>query len=120
MAKKKKKKQTLVDTGVPAQLLYDLVEKHSGNVHPDYCFYHKEYEKKVAGKTVPVIEEAVCRKIDQKTFNCIAYTNPTAVIKPDNPILGCAFSPCEIKTEETVLKINPIKAAKRARKLGLK
>ena len=46
MAKKRKKKtETESRNGVKALPLYDLVKEKNGNVHPDYCFYHKEWEE---------------------------------------------------------------------------
>jgi hypothetical protein len=125
MAKKKKKRQddNVQQVQVNALPLYDLVKEKNGNVHPDYCFYHREWDEEVgvAKKIVRKIESGVCRKINLDTLCCNSYPNPVTMIRPDNPLLGCPFSPVELnKTKgETILKINPIKAAKRARRLGL-
>jgi hypothetical protein len=123
MAKKRKKKSEDISStnGVKALPLYDLVKEKNGNVHPDYCFYHREWEEERGSKKYPMMEEGVCNKINLKTLCCDSYPDPVKVIRPDNPNLGCAMSPAERnkKKVETVIKINPIKAAKRARKQGL-
>jgi hypothetical protein len=121
MAKKRKKEKVESQNGVKALPLYDLVKEKNGNVHPDYCFYHIEWDEEVGmnKKIVHKVESGVCKKINLDTLCCIPYPNPTTVIKPHNPLLGCPFSPVELNKNkvETVIKINPIKASKRARRM---
>lgn len=120
MAKKKKKENEGQQMQVDVLPLYDAVKEKNGNVHPDYCFYHKEWDEEqgYSRKIVRMIDSGICRKIDLNTMCCISYPNPTAVIKPYNPLAGCSFSPVELKKNqgETILKINPLKASKRARR----
>jgi len=121
MARKKKKEDNVQQqVQVNALPLYDLVIEKNGNVHPDYCFYHREWDEEVGinKKIVHKVEAGVCRKINLETMCCGSYPNPTTVIKPYNPLLGCPFSPVELNKAkgETVLKINPLKASKRARR----
>ena len=120
MAKKKKKEDQVQQTQVNALPLYDLVKEKNGNVHPDYCFYHREWDEEqgIAKKIVHMVDSGVCRKINLETMCCGSYPNPTTMIKPYNPLLGCPFSPVELNKAkgETVLKINPLKASKRARR----
>ncbi len=118
MATEKKNQTEQLGIGIPALALYDLVKEKNGNVHPDYCFYHREWEEQRGSKTVPMKEEAVCNKINLDTLCCNSYPDPTKMIRPDNFLLGCAMSPTERKSKETVLKINPIKLSKRLRREG--
>ena len=119
MAKKRKKEKVESQNGVKALPLYDLVKEKNGNVHPDYCFYHKEWEETFGSKTKKFQEEGVCNKIDLNTLCCISYPDPNKMIRPDNPMLGCPLSPVEKnkKKGETIVKINPLKASKRARRM---
>ncbi len=125
MAKGKKKKQKKeVEIGnsvVDVRTLYDLVKEKNGNVHPDYCFFYKEWEEErgFGNKIVPMKDEGLCNKVNLDTLCCNSYLDPVKMIRPDNPKLGCAMSPTEGKSKETVLKINPIKLSKRLRKQGL-
>lgn len=118
--KKKKKKVESQNNGVDVRTLYNLVKEKKGNVHPDYCFFYREWEEERGSKTYPMKEEGMCNKINLDTLCCISYPDPVRMIRPDNPKLGCAQSPVERnKKKEIVVKINPIKAAKRARRDGL-
>lgn len=118
--KKTQEKTNDGNGSVAALTLYDLVKEKNGNVHPDYCFYHREWEETRSGNTHPMKEEAVCDKIDLDTLCCTSYPDPIKIIRPDNFLLGCAMSPAEKnkKKAETVLKINPIKLSKRLRREG--
>ena len=122
MAKKKKRQEnTTLNTGIgiPASELYNLVKEKDGNVHPDYCFFYREWEETFGSKTKQLQDEGVCNKIDPNTLCCISYPNPTTMIRPDNPLRGCPMSPVERnKKAETVIRINPLKASKRARRMG--
>ena len=122
MAKKQKKNNESKSgngISVDVRTLYDLVKEKDGNVHPDYCFFYKEWEEEKGNKKIPMKEEGVCNKINLDTLCCISYPNPVKIIRPDNPHLGCAMSPTEGKSKEILLKINPIKLSKRNRRLGL-
>ncbi len=120
MAKQKKNQTEQQGIGIPALALYDLVKEKNGNVHPDYCFYHREWEEQRGSKTVPMKEEAVCDKINLDTLCCTSYLDPVKIIRPDNFLRGCGLSPYERnkKSDEVVLKINPIKLSKRLRREG--
>ena len=123
MARKKKREDHVQQqVQVNALPLYDLLQEKSGNVHPDYCFFHREWDEEVGlnKKIVHKVEAGVCRKINLETMCCGSYPNPTAVIKPNNPLLGCSFSPVEINKSkvETIIKLNPLKASKRARRMA--
>jgi hypothetical protein len=130
MAKKKDKTE---GTGIPKSPLapaqvHKAVEEGRSDVIPFYCFHYGDPDSK------PPVESRVCHKIDVNTLCCTTYTgehtNPKKKCRfqgftedgQPQVILGCPFSPYEYfeRMREAWatkgFKINPLKAAKRARR----
>ena len=134
MARKKKNKGQTEGTSVPKSPLapaqvHKAVDEGRSNVIPYYCFYYGDPEAK------PPVESRVCHKIDVKTMCCNVYTgehtNPTKKCRfkgydengQPQVVTGCAFAPYEYFERVRDLwankgrQINPLKAAKRARRM---
>lgn len=133
MAKKKKQQKT-EGTSLPKSPLapaqvHKAVEEGRSDVIPFYCFYYGDPESK------PPVEPRVCHKIDPQTMCCTTYTGEytspekktrfSGYDEDGQPkvVSGCSFAPYEYFRQlkeawgNKGIKINPLKAAKRARKM---